>query len=98
MTVGERALGDGAAGVHDDEVVGEPLGLLEGVGRHDDGRARVALLGDEVPHVEPAVRVEARRRLVEEEHLGAAEQRGRRGRGAASAHRRGGGPSSTRSR
>ncbi len=60
-------------------MVGETLGLLEGVRRHDDRRAGVAQLTDEVPHVEPAVGVEPGDRLVEEEHLGTAEQRGGQG-------------------
>ena len=67
--VGDRALGDGAALADDDEVVGEPLGLLERVRRHDDGRAVVAQTADEVVDVEPGVRVQPRRGLVEEDDL-----------------------------
>ena len=36
--LGDGALGHSASRVHDDEVVGEPLGLLERVGRDDDRR------------------------------------------------------------
>ena len=77
--LGEGALGHGASRVHDDEVVGEPLGLLERVGRDDDRRPLVAQGPDDVPHLEASMRIEAGCGLVEEEHLWAAEQGGGEG-------------------
>ena len=62
-----RALRDHLAVVDDRELVGEPVGLVEVLGGEEDGRA----LGDEpldrLPEAEPAARVEARGRLVQED-------------------------------
>ena len=70
------AVGDHAAVVDDRDPVGEPVGLVEVLGREQHGRA----VGDEpldrLPQVEPAARVEAGRRLVEEQHRRARDQRG----------------------
>ena len=55
-----RALGDHGAHVDDGDPVGELVGLLEVLRREQQGRAFVLQLADEVPHVDPAARVEAR--------------------------------------
>ena len=71
------AVGDHLAVVDDRDAVGEPVGLVEVLGGQQDGRA----VGDEVldrhPQVDAAARVEARRRLVEEQHRRARDERGR---------------------
>ena len=71
-----RALGDDAAVVDDRDPVGEAVGLVEVLRRQQHGRAA----GDErprwLPEPEPAARVEAGGRLVEEEHRRAGDERG----------------------
>ena len=74
--VGDGPLGDGDAPVDDDEVVGEPLGLLEGVGGHHDAGPLGPDLVEQPPDLQPAVRVQSGGRLVEEEHIGTTEQGG----------------------
>ena len=65
-----RAGDDDAAAVHDGHPVGEPVGLLQVVRGEQDGqrlvRGQPADLG---PHRGAGLRVEAGRRLVEEQHL-----------------------------
>jgi hypothetical protein len=65
-----RALGDDPALIDDREPIGERVGLLEVVGREEDGRAGLAQVLDLLPHARPRLRVEAGRGLVEEEDLG----------------------------
>ena len=90
--LGERTLGDHRAGGDDDDVVGQPLGLLEGVRRQDDRGAVVGQRPHQLPDVEPGVRVEAGTRLVEEGHLGPADEGGREGHPLALAPRTAGAP------
>ena len=94
--LGDRPLGDDGPAVDDDDVVGQALGLLEGVGGHDDGAPGRAGLAHQVPHVEPGVRVQAGGRLVQEDHLGAARRGRRRAPPAAAGRRRAGGRSCRR--
>ena len=62
------ALGDDVPVVDDPDPVGERVGLLEVLRREEDGHALVAgEPGDFGPESASALRVEARRRLVEEE-------------------------------
>ena len=62
-----RALGHDPAVVDDREAVAQRVGLLEVVGRQEDGGAGLAQPADLVPHPRPGLRIEAGRRLVEEE-------------------------------
>ncbi len=61
--------GDHGADVDHGDPVRELIGLFEVLGREHQRGAFVLQLADEVPHVDPAPRVEARRRLVEEQDL-----------------------------
>ena len=61
-------LRDDAALVDDDDVVREPVGLVEVLGREDDGRPGRRERLDDLPQLLPAARVEPGRRLVEEHH------------------------------
>ena len=61
--------GDHGADVDHGDPVRELIGLFEVLGGEQQGGAFVLQLTDEVPHVDPAPRVEARRRLVEEQDL-----------------------------
>ena len=63
-----RAVRDGAAVVEHDDVVGERVGLLEVLRRQQHRRPARDELADHVPELAPRARVEAGRRLVEEEH------------------------------
>ena len=64
-----RALGDDLAVVHDRDPVAERVGLVEVVRGEEDGHALGAQPADLVPHVGPALRVEAGGRLVQEDDL-----------------------------
>ena len=77
-----RAARDDLAVVDDGDRVGQLVGLLEVLRRQQERRALADEVADDVPHPEPAARVEAGRRLVEEQQPGPADQRGCRGRGA----------------
>ena len=70
------AVGDHAAVVDDRDAVGQPVGLVEVLGGEEDGRAVGDERLDRLPQVEPAARVEPGRRLVEEEHRRARDERG----------------------
>ena len=72
-----RALGDHVAVVDDRDPVGEPVGLLEVLGRQQDGRAVADELLDRLPQVDPRARVQAGGRLVEEQHRRARDERRR---------------------
>ena len=65
---GRRALGDDPPVVDDPDPVGELVGLLEVLGGEEDGRALAVQRRDLLPDRLAADRVEAGRRLVEEEH------------------------------
>ena len=73
--LGRRALRDDPAVVHDRDAVAETLGLLHVVRRQQDGAPGGLEARDVLPELQAALRVEARRRLVEEEHLRIARQR-----------------------
>ncbi len=68
LQLGRGAAGDHAAVVDDDDPVGELVGLVEVLGREQQGDAVGDELSDHVPHPHPAGGVEAGRRLVEEQH------------------------------
>ena len=72
-----RAVGDDGAAVDDRDAVGEPLGLVEVLGRQQDGRALRDEVLDRLPQADAAARVQARRRLVEEQDRRVGDQRGR---------------------
>ncbi len=65
---GRRALGDDLAGVDDPDPVGELVGLLQVLGGEEDGGALVVELRDLLPDRLARDGVEARGRLVEEQH------------------------------
>ncbi len=57
--------------------VGEPVGLLQVLGRQQHRRTPVGQVGDQPPQTEPAARVKAGGRLVEKQHLRGTNQAGR---------------------
>ena len=65
-----RALGDHAAVVDDRDPVGELVGLLEVLGGQQHGRPFVGERPHGAPHLVAPARVQARRRLVEEQDRG----------------------------
>ena len=69
------ALGDDPPAVDDRDRVGEPVGLLEILRREQQRGALPDQLADDVPHAQPAARVEPGRRLVQEQHGGSGHQR-----------------------
>src|SRR3954454_8233603 len=69
------ALGQDAPALDDRHAVGQRLRLVEVVGRQHDGLAQLAQRADRLPGGAPRGGVEARRRLVEEDQLGVADQR-----------------------
>ena len=71
-----RAVGNGLAVIEHDDVVGHPIGLLEVLRGEDDGGAAADEVGEHLPQVAAAARIEAGGGLVEEQHLGAAHQAG----------------------
>ena len=70
------ALGDHPAAVDHGDVVGQPVGLLHVLGGEQQGGAVADQLADDVPEREAAARVKAGGRLVQEQHLGPADQAG----------------------
>ena len=83
-----RALGDDLAVVDDRDPVAEPLGLVHVMSGQDDRAAAVAEVADHVPELPAGLRVQAGRRLVEEQELGVADQRDARRPAAAAGRRR----------
>ena len=69
-----RALGDDVAAREHDDAVGEPLRLLHVVRGEQDRLPERAQVGDRLPRLAPRGRVEAGRRLVEEDQVGVADQ------------------------
>ena len=63
-----RALGGDPAAVEHGDAVGEPVGLLEVLGREEDRGAGAGERADDAPQLLPAAGVEAGGRLVEEQH------------------------------
>src|SRR5919198_356700 len=75
---GRGALGDDVPVVDDPDAVGEHVGLLEVLRRQEDGDALLAREpADLAPERGAALNVEPRRRLVEEEHRRAVDERER---------------------
>ena len=72
--LGGRADREDAAVLDDRDPVGELLGLVEVVGRQKDGLAELLERADRLPGGAAGGRVEAGRRLVEEDQLGIADQ------------------------
>src|SRR6267143_4479192 len=72
-----RAERDDLAVIHDRDAVAQPLGFLHVVRREQHGAASGAKPADDLPQLPARVRVETRRRLVEEQQLGLAHQRAR---------------------
>ena len=76
LEVAQRARGNGGAVIDDHDVVGQLVGFVEVVGGQQD----IGAAGDEVadgrPHLPAADRIQAGRRLVEEEQPGCADQAG----------------------
>jgi hypothetical protein len=70
------ALGDHPAAVDHRDVVGQPVRLLQVLGGEQQGGAVADQLADDVPEREAAARVQPGGRLVQEQHLGAADQAG----------------------
>jgi hypothetical protein len=68
LELGGRAAGDRATVVDDQDAVCQLVGLVEVLGREQERRPVGDELADNRPHADPARRVEAGRRLVEEEH------------------------------
>jgi hypothetical protein len=72
---GRRALGDDPAVGDDPDAVGELVGLLEVLGGEENGRAVAVERLDLAPDRLPAHRIEAGRRLVEEQHARLVDER-----------------------
>ena len=70
------ALGDHVAVVDDHDPVGEAVGLLEVLRGQQHGRAGRRARLDRLPHAQPRARVQAGRRLVEEQHRRPGDERG----------------------
>ncbi len=70
-----RPGGDRAPVVEQHHLVGELLGLVHRVRGQDDGDTGGAQVADQRPHLPADVRVEPGRRLVEEDQLGASDDR-----------------------
>jgi hypothetical protein len=71
------ATGDDVPVVDHEDVVGEPIGLLEVLRGEQQGGAAVHQQVEHRPQLGPRPRVEAGGGLVEEEHLGSGHERGR---------------------
>ena len=68
---------DDVAVVHDGDAIAQLLRLIHVVRRQHD-RPALALEGDDqIPQLAPGLRIEAGRRLVEEDQLGIADERAR---------------------
>ena len=83
-----RPVGDGAAVGHDRHGVGEPLGLLDVVRRHQDRGALAAQPVDQRPQLLADLRVEADGRLVEQDEPRAVHERAARSAAAGACRRR----------
>ena len=70
-----RAGGDDRAVVEDRDPVRELVRLVEVLGGQEDRHAAGRQRADDLPHRAPAARVQARRRLVEEDHARVADER-----------------------
>src|SRR5262245_34759663 len=83
------ALGDDAAGVHDDQPIAELRCLLHVVRRQQDGGAGALERADALPDEPPGLGIESGGGLVEDEQSGLVEQRTRQHESAAHAAREG---------
>ena len=71
------ALGHQSTVVDDADPVGQLVGLLQVLGRQEDGHVELAVQAPHLlPHAHPAHGVETSRRLVEEQHLGVVHEGG----------------------
>jgi hypothetical protein len=70
------ALADQTAVVDDGDPVGEPVGLLQVLGGQQHGSAGVHQVAEQRPQVPAAGRVQPGGGLVQEQHLGPADQAG----------------------
>ena len=77
IEAGERVAGDDLAVVHDDDAIAEALCLLHVVRRVEQRLAAPAQLLEVVEDGVSALRIDADRRLVEEQHVGIMDERGR---------------------
>jgi hypothetical protein len=75
LQLGGGSLGDDLAAVDDADAVGEHVGLLEVLGREEDGHAVAGQAADLVPQRGTALRVQARGGLVEEQQARAVHER-----------------------
>src|SRR6185436_17053890 len=76
---GRRAESDEMAVIDDRDAVAEALRLFHVVRREQHRTAAFAESRDDFPQLDAALRIEAGRRLVEEEDVGPADERGRDG-------------------
>ena len=76
LSSSDGALGDHVAVVDHDDLVREPVGLLEVLRGQQHGRALGDARLDRLPHAEAGARVEPGGRLVEEDHRRAEDERG----------------------
>jgi hypothetical protein len=83
----DGAFGHELALANDADARAHQLDLAQQVARHQHRSVALAELGDQVAHVGHALRVEAVRRLVEDQHLGLFEQGGRDAEALLHAHR-----------
>ena len=74
--LGLGALGDDPAVADHHDVVGDDLDLVQQVGGQQDGAAAVGVAAEQVAHPADAGRVQAVGGLVEDQHLGVADQGG----------------------
>ena len=70
-------LGDDAPAIKDRDGFRQPFGLFEVLGGEEDRHPFGGQCLDDLPHGQPALRVESGRRLVQEDHRRAADQAGR---------------------
>ena len=71
-----RTVGDGLAVIEHDDVIGHAVSFFEVLRGEDDGGSLADEVGEHLPQVAAAARVEASGGLVEEQHLRAAHQTG----------------------
>ena len=70
-----RAERDHLAVIDDRDAIAQPFGLVHVVRRQQNGAAGALELLDQIPELAPRLRVEAGRRLVEEQQVGVADER-----------------------
>src|SRR5690348_11568091 len=70
-----RTLRDDAAVIEYHDLIAQQLGFFHVVGREDDGLALRLDRLHQLPEVAPRLRIEAGRRLIEEQHIGIVDER-----------------------